>query len=84
MPQDSIKNNFLVVSDYFSYKNGPIDLVRGVFSSLDIEKHILPNCRPLSTYLGPFGGTQMPQNSMKKTIFWLCPTITPTAMGLSI
>jgi hypothetical protein len=35
MPQNSIKNYFLFL-DYFSYKNGPIDLVRGLFSSLDI------------------------------------------------
>jgi hypothetical protein len=32
MPQNSIKNYFLVVLDYLSYKNGPIDLVRGLFS----------------------------------------------------
>jgi hypothetical protein len=39
MPQNNIKlNYFLVVLDYFSNKNGPNDLVRGLFSSLDIGK----------------------------------------------
>jgi hypothetical protein len=60
------KTKFLVVSDYFSYKNGLIDLVRGLFSSLDISTNNLPTCRPLHTFLGPFGGTQIPQNSIKK------------------
>jgi hypothetical protein len=40
MPQNSIKNYFLVVLDYFSYKNGLNDLVRGLFSSLDIGIYI--------------------------------------------
>jgi hypothetical protein len=62
MPQNRIKNYFLVVSDYFSYKNGSIDLVMGIFSSIDIRTYILPTCRPLNTFLGPFGGAQMPQN----------------------
>jgi hypothetical protein len=66
MPQNSIKNYFRVISDYFSYKNGPNDLVWGLFSSLDVENYILPICRPLCTYLAPFGGAQMPKNSMKK------------------
>ena len=64
MPQNSIKNHFLVVSDYFFYKNGPIDLVRGLYSSLDIGTNNLPTCMPLSTFLGPFGDAQMPQNSI--------------------
>jgi hypothetical protein len=66
MPQNSIKKNyFLVVLDYFSYKNGPIDLVRGLFSGLDIGTNNLSTCRSLNTFLGPFGGAQMPQNSRK-------------------
>jgi hypothetical protein len=40
MPQKCIKSYFLVVSDYFIYKNGPIDLIRGLFSNLDIGTHI--------------------------------------------
>jgi hypothetical protein len=61
MPQNSIKNYFLVVSDYFFFKNGPIDLVWALFSSLDIGTNNLPNCRSLCTILVPFGGAQMPQ-----------------------
>jgi hypothetical protein len=66
MTQDSIKKYFLVVSDYFSYKNGPIDLVRGLFSSLDIETNNLLTCRLLCTFKGSFVVAQMPQNSIKK------------------
>jgi hypothetical protein len=84
MPQNSIKNYFLVVSDYFSYKNGPIDLVRGLFSSLDIGTYIPPTCGPVCTFLGPFGGAQIPPNRIKKTIFWLFWTISPKRMGLLI
>jgi hypothetical protein len=65
MPQNSRKNYFLVVSDYFSYHNGPIDLVRGLFSSLDIGINNLPTCWPLCTILGPFEGAQMPQKCLK-------------------
>jgi hypothetical protein len=65
MPENSIKNYFRVLY-YFSYKNGPIDLVRGLFSSLDVGTYIPPACRPLSTFLSLFGGAQMPQNSKKK------------------
>jgi hypothetical protein len=65
MPQNRIKNYFLVVSDYFSYKNGPINLVRGLYSSLDIGTNNFPTCMPSSTFLGPFEGAQMPQNSTK-------------------
>jgi hypothetical protein len=67
MPQNSIKNYFLVVLEYFSFKNGLNDLVRGLFSSLDIGTYILLSCGPLSTILGPFGAAQMPQNSIEKT-----------------
>jgi hypothetical protein len=67
--------------DYFSYKNGPNDLVRGLFSSLDVGTYILPICRPLGTFLIPLWGAQMPQNSMKD-FFWFFQTISPTRMGL--
>jgi hypothetical protein len=59
-------------------------LVRGLFSSLDIGTHILSTCRSLGTFLGPFGGAQKPQNSIKITNFWLFWTISPTRMGLMI
>ena len=64
MPQNSIKNYFRVVSYYFSYKNGPNDLVRGLLSCLDVGTYILPTCGPLHTFLGPFGGAQMPQGGI--------------------
>jgi hypothetical protein len=64
-PKEHRKNYFLVVLDYFSYKNGPIDLVRGLFSSQDIGPCIPPTWGPLITFLGPFGGAQMPINSIK-------------------
>jgi hypothetical protein len=57
MPQNSLKNFFLAVLDYFFYKNGSNDLVRGLFSSLDIGTYILSICGPLYTFLGPFGGS---------------------------
>jgi hypothetical protein len=46
MPQKCIKSYFLVVLDYFFYENGPIDLIKGLFSSFDIGTHILPTCEP--------------------------------------
>jgi hypothetical protein len=55
---NSIKNYFLVVLDHFSYKNGPIDLVRGSFSCYDIRPYILSTCGSLCTFWGPFGGAQ--------------------------
>jgi hypothetical protein len=64
--QNSMKNYFRVVLYNFSYKNGPNDLVRGLFSSLNIGTYILPTCGPLSTFLGPFGGAQMPQSGIEK------------------
>jgi hypothetical protein len=64
MPQNSIKNCFLVVSDYCFYKNWPLDLVRGLFSNLDIGTYIQFTCEPLCTFFGPIGGAQMPQNSI--------------------
>jgi hypothetical protein len=72
MPQNRIKIFFLVVPDHFLYKKGPIHSVRGLFSSLRIGTYIPPTCRPLSTFLGPFGCAQMPQNSTK-TYFLVAP-----------
>jgi hypothetical protein len=83
MPQNSMKNYFRVVLEYFLYKNGLDDLVRGLFSSLDIVTYIWLTIRPLSTFLRPFGGAQMPQNSIKN-FFWLFWTISSTRMGLMI
>jgi hypothetical protein len=71
-PKQDKKNYFLVVPDYFPYKNGPIDSVRGLFSSLDIGTYILLSCGSMSTFLGPFGGAQMLQNSTK-TFFLAAP-----------
>jgi hypothetical protein len=45
---------FLVL-DHFSLKNGPNDLVRGLFLSSDIGPNILSTCGPL--YI--FSGNQM-------------------------
>jgi hypothetical protein len=84
MPQNSINTHFLVVLDHFSYKNGLIDLVRSPFSNLDTGTYIWPTCGSVCTFLGPFGGAQMPQNRIKKTIFWLFWTISPTRIGLLI
>jgi hypothetical protein len=80
MPQNSIKNYYLVVLDYFSYKNGPNNLVRGLFSNLNIGTFIPPTYGPLSTIFGPFGAALMPQNSIKN-YFWLFWTISLTRMG---
>jgi hypothetical protein len=55
MAKNSIKNCFLVVLDHFSHKNGPDDLVRGLFSCLDIRSYIPPTFGPLSTFLGTNG-----------------------------
>jgi hypothetical protein len=68
MPHNSM-TNFLVVLDYFFYKNGTNDLVWGLFSSLDIETYFLPTYRPSSTFLVTFGGAQMPQNGIKRLFF---------------
>jgi hypothetical protein len=66
IPQNSIKSYFLVVLDYFSYNNEPIDSVRGLFTSLDIGTYMSSTCGPLGTLFGPFGGAQMPLKSIKK------------------
>jgi hypothetical protein len=84
MPQSSIKNYFLVVLDYFSNKNGSNDLVRGLFSNSNIGTHFPPTHGPSSTFLVSFGGAQLPQNSIKRTILWLFWTISPTRMSLMI
>jgi hypothetical protein len=78
------KNYFLVVLDHFSYKNGHIDLVGGFFRA-KVLGHTSPStCWPLFTFFGPMGGVYMPQTSIKKTIFWLFWTISPTRMGILI
>jgi hypothetical protein len=84
MPQNIIKNYFLVVLDYFFCMNGPNDLVRGLFSSSDIGTYIPPTCKPLWTFLGPCWGAKMPKDNIKKTIIWLFWTIYPRTMGLMI
>jgi hypothetical protein len=63
MPQNSMKNYFQVVSDYFPYKNGPINFVRSLYSSLDIGTNNLPTCTPLGTSLGPFGVPKFPKTA---------------------
>jgi hypothetical protein len=83
-PKQHGKSYFLVVLDYFSSKNGPIDLVRSSFSSQDIGLYISSTCGPLCTFLGPLRGTQMPQNSIKNNIFRLFWTVSPIRKGLLI
>jgi hypothetical protein len=75
-PKTAYKKDFLVVLDYFSYKK---DSVRGLFSSLDIGKYILPTCGPLVTFLDLFGGAPKEHKSIYFLVFW---TISPTRMGL--
>jgi hypothetical protein len=60
------KTYFLVALDDFFLKNRLIDIVRGLFSSLNIGTYLLLTYLLLFNFLGPFGGTQMPQNSIKK------------------
>ena len=52
---------FLGVSDYFSYKNWRIDLVRGLFSSLDVGTYIPLTCGRLCNFLGLFGELKFPK-----------------------
>jgi hypothetical protein len=75
-PKTAYKIFFLVVLDYFSYEN---DLVRGLFSSLDIGKCIPPTCGPLGTFLGLFGSAPKEHKNIYFLVFW---TISPTRMGL--
>jgi hypothetical protein len=74
MKKKQHENCFLVVSDNFSYKNGPNNLVRGLFFSLDIGPYLLPNCGHLGTFFGPFGGAQMALKGKKqhKNLFSGC------------
>jgi hypothetical protein len=65
-PKTAQKTYFLVPPDHYFLKNGLIDMLRGLFSSLNIGTYILPTCKPLCTFLGPFGGAQMPQNNIKE------------------
>jgi hypothetical protein len=60
--------------DHSSYMNGLID----------IGPYIPPTCGLLCTFLDLFGGAQMPENSIKKTIFYLFWTISPARMDLLI
>jgi hypothetical protein len=84
MSQNSIKSIFGLFWTLSPTRMGLL-LKLGLFiSSLDIGPYIQPTCGPLYTFLGPFWGAQMPQNSIRKTIFWLFWTITPTRMGLLI
>jgi hypothetical protein len=83
-PKTAEKNYFLVAPDYFFLKEGLNDMVRGLFSSLNIGTYILPTCGPLCTFLGQFGGAKMPPECIKKTIFGLFCTISPSRMGLMI
>jgi hypothetical protein len=46
--------------------NGPIDLIRGLFSSLEIGTYIPATFGPLCTFLGPFEGAQIPQSGIKQ------------------
>jgi hypothetical protein len=85
MAKNSVKTYFLVVLEYFSYQNGPNDLDRGLFSSLDIGptsrlhagRLLSGRPRPLGSLLGPAGGAQMAKNSRKKVlkghqVGWMC------------
>jgi hypothetical protein len=65
MPQNCMKKLFLGCFILFSYKNWPNDLVRGLFSSLDVSTYIPPTCGPLCTFLGLLGGGQMPQSGIE-------------------
>jgi hypothetical protein len=53
------------VLDYFSYKNGPSDLVRDPCSSLIIGTYISPICGPLHSVLGPFKCPNAPKQHKK-------------------
>jgi hypothetical protein len=53
MAKNSIKPCYLVVLDHFSLKDGPYDLVKDLFLSLDIGPYILPSYRPLGAFCEP-------------------------------
>jgi hypothetical protein len=52
----------VVVSDHFSYKNLPNNLVRGLFLNLDIRPNVSPTCKLKGTFLGLFRVAQMAPN----------------------
>jgi hypothetical protein len=54
--------------------NGPDNLVRGIFLSLDIGHMSWPLANPMSTFLGPFKVPKLPQNIKKqhKNLFSGC------------
>jgi hypothetical protein len=83
-PKTAQKTYVLVAPDHFFLEDWLNDMVRGLFSSLNIGTYILPTCGPLCTFLGQFGGAQMPQKLHKKTNFGLFHTIFPTRTGLMI
>jgi hypothetical protein len=65
MSQINIEKLFLIVSDYFSYKIGPIDLVMELFSSLDIGTYILPTRGSLCSFWGIRATSNRPKNVHK-------------------
>jgi hypothetical protein len=65
-PKTAQKTYFLVAPDHLFLKNRLNDMVSSLFSSLNIGTYMLPTCGPLCTFLGPFGGGQIPQYSTKK------------------
>jgi hypothetical protein len=70
MPQNSTKTFFLVAPDHFFLRNGPNDMVKGLFSSLIIGTYILLTCGALHTFFSPFWGAQMPQNSIRRYVLY--------------
>jgi hypothetical protein len=82
-PKQHEKNYFLVVLDHFSYKNGPIDLVRGFFSSLDIGPYIPPTCGLFKPFWVHMGVPKCPKTA-SKNYFWLFWIISPSIMGLQL
>jgi hypothetical protein len=63
MPQNSMKTYFLVVLDHFSYKNGPIDLVRDLMSSLDTGTYIPPTSGSVCTFWVHLGVPKCPKTT---------------------
>jgi hypothetical protein len=71
-PKQDKKTIFLVIPDHFPYKNGLIDLVWSLFSSLDIGIYIPPTCGPLSTFLVHLGVSKCPKTA-QNTYFLVAP-----------
>jgi hypothetical protein len=65
MPQNSINTHFLDVLDHFSYKNGPIDLVRGPFSNLETGTYFWPTCRCVHLFGSIWGCPNAPKQDEK-------------------